>query len=228
PGKLGAALLVELVHAHDRDVVLRQSRTQPPFEALGQPPALLQHPLADQADRLGREPPVLAGLLDAGIDLVVQAGHPNHVVLVEVGGVDRAELQPLQQRHALVLGELEDPVVEVQPGQLAVQVERRVEGVIRGWAGSARALALIDDRIACHVSSSYTLRRRAGTAAGGFLPWMTPTWPIARATVQPEGRWLASSGYYVMPRRSRMAPVPIPNVASPSAASSRRAPRASP
>ena len=38
--------------------------------------------------------------VDAGVDLVVQAGHAHHVELVEVRGVDREELDPLEQRHA--------------------------------------------------------------------------------------------------------------------------------
>jgi hypothetical protein len=53
----------------------------------------------------------------------VHAGHANHEELVEVGGEDRQELAALDQRQRLVLGQLQDAVVEVQPGQLPVEVE---------------------------------------------------------------------------------------------------------
>ena len=89
-------------------------------------PAQLQRALADQGDRLRGRAPVLTGLLHARVDLIVQARDPHHVVLVEVGRVDRAELDPLEQGRGLVLGELQHAVVEVQPGQLAVDVQRRV------------------------------------------------------------------------------------------------------
>ena len=111
--------------------MLGQRRAQSAFEAVGQPPAQLEHALADQGDRLGGDTPVLAGVLDARVDLVVQAGDANHVVLVEVGRVDRAELDALEQRTRLVLGELQHAVVEVQPGQLAVDVQRGVVAVVR-------------------------------------------------------------------------------------------------
>ena len=51
----------------------------------------------------------------------LQPGDAHHVELVEVAGEDRQELHPLQQRQRLVLGELQDAGVEVQPGQLPVQ-----------------------------------------------------------------------------------------------------------
>ena len=73
---------------------------------------------------------VLPRRLEAGVDLVVQAGHADHEELVEVVG-DRAELHPLEQRHVRVLGELEHAVVELQPRQLAVEVQ----------LGSSRSMA---------------------------------------------------------------------------------------
>jgi hypothetical protein len=122
PGQLRAALLVEVVHVDHANVVLGQRRAQPAFEAVGQPAALLEHALADQRDRLGGAEPVLARVLHAGVDLVAQAGHPHHVELVEVGRVDGAELHALQQRHALILSQLQHAIVEVEPRELAVQI----------------------------------------------------------------------------------------------------------
>ena len=138
PGQLGAVLFVELADADDLDVVVGQPGPQPPFEAVGQPPSLLEHPLADQLERLARRASVLARCLDARLDLVAQAGDAHHVVLVEVGRVDRAELDALEQGDVVVLRELQDAVVEVQPGELAVYVER---GILELVAAPARRTA---------------------------------------------------------------------------------------
>ena len=71
--------------------------------------------VADLLDRLARRAPVLQRLLDARVDLVVQARDADHEELVEVGRVDGAELHPLQQRDRRVLGEFEHTLVELQP-----------------------------------------------------------------------------------------------------------------
>jgi len=44
--------------------------------------------------------------------LIVDAGHPDHEELVEVGDEDGQELQPLDDRQRPVLGELQDPVMK--------------------------------------------------------------------------------------------------------------------
>jgi hypothetical protein len=119
-----AALLgVDVVDADDADPVLAQRRPQRQLQAA----ALALDVLADDAPRLlqrgARRAAVLERRLDARLDLVVQARDADHEELVEVGGHDRAELRALQQRHAVVLGELEHALVELQPGQLAVEVQ---------------------------------------------------------------------------------------------------------
>ena len=103
---------------------------------------------ADRVERLARRAPVLQRRLDAGVDLVVQAGDADHEELVEVRRVDRAELHALQQRDARVLGELEHALVELEPRQLAVEVERadrrgRALGGL-GRAGRCRSRLVID------------------------------------------------------------------------------------
>ena len=94
----------------------------------------LADPLGDPAQRLGWGEAVRAAGVDPGVDLVVHAGDADHEELVEVGDEDGEELHPLHQRQRLVAGELEDAVVELEPGQLAVDVQRRVG---RAPAGSA-------------------------------------------------------------------------------------------
>ena len=68
----------------------------------------------------------MARVLDPGVDLVAQTRDAHHVVLVEVCRVDRAELDALEQWGPLVLGQLQHALVEVEPRQLAIQVERGV------------------------------------------------------------------------------------------------------
>ena len=63
---------------------------------------------------------------DAGVDLLHQAADPDHEELVQVGGEDGEELEPLEQGDAVVLGLVEDAAVELQPGEFAVDVQGRV------------------------------------------------------------------------------------------------------
>ena len=64
---------------------------------------------------------------EPGCLLVHQAGDANHEELVEVGGEDRAELHPLEQRLRLLGGQVEHARVELDPRELAVE-EARVGG----------------------------------------------------------------------------------------------------
>ena len=63
---------------------------------------------------------------DAGLHLLLQAADADHEELVEVGAEDGQELEPLQQRHLRVLGLLQHAAVELQPAQLAVDVQGRI------------------------------------------------------------------------------------------------------
>ena len=56
----------------------------------------------------------------AGGDLVLERGHPDLEELVEQLGEDGEELGPLQQRHAVVLGQVEQTGPEVEPRLLPV------------------------------------------------------------------------------------------------------------
>ena len=76
---------------------------------------------------------------DVGRDPALEAGHADHEELVEVAGEDRREAHPLEQRQGGVLGQLEDALVEAEPGQLAVEEavvvlrdgrERRLVGLV--------------------------------------------------------------------------------------------------
>ena len=56
-----------------------------------------------------------------GGDAALEPGDPDHEELVEVGGEDREEPGALQQRDRVVGRELQDALVELQPGDLAVE-----------------------------------------------------------------------------------------------------------
>src|SRR5262249_40581424 len=92
-----------------------------------------RHDLADQPELLGRRQAVGAAFGDRGLELLVEARDPDHEELVEVRVEDREELQALEQTPARVLGFLEDPAVEGEPGDFAVEIEGMVlEAIIRG------------------------------------------------------------------------------------------------
>src|SRR5215218_11418455 len=70
--------------------------------------------------------PVWNGIGEIRSDLLLQPCDPDHEELVEVGLGYRDEPHPLQQRVPLVAGLFENPVVEPQPRELPVYVQRRV------------------------------------------------------------------------------------------------------
>ena len=83
----------------------------------------LQDALARRRQLLVGGPAVARPMRHApGLHLLAQAGDADLEELVEVAGEDRQEPDPLQQRVARVAGLVEDPGVELEPGELAVEV----------------------------------------------------------------------------------------------------------
>ena len=129
----------EVVPAHQLDVLLGERRarsrrgTAPPGAAISAD-VVLQ--ICSSTSRGSR--PDAAGTATPGGDPALEAGDPHHEELVEVGGEDRQEPHPLQQRQVLVLGELEHAGVEVQPGQLAVEEPVGRRGRVRRRRTAAR------------------------------------------------------------------------------------------
>ena len=79
-------------------------------------------------DALADGPQGLAGAQAVGgpgaqarVDLVLEPGHPHLEELVEALGEDGQELDPLEQRGALVVGEVEQAGPEFEPRQLPVR-----------------------------------------------------------------------------------------------------------
>ena len=95
-------------------------------------PDQVAHGLGDGVElRLGRHA-VGGALDDAGGHLALEPGHPHLVELVEVAAEDAEELEPLEERSAGVERLVQHPAVELQPGELAVDVERRIPQIQRG------------------------------------------------------------------------------------------------
>jgi hypothetical protein len=69
---------------------------------------------------LGRRHPVRRLHDDARLRLADQAGDAHGIKLIEVGGADGNEAQPLQQGMVAVFRLLHHAMVEIQPGQLPV------------------------------------------------------------------------------------------------------------
>ncbi len=74
--------------------------------------------------------PSTVRLLDPGTDLLLESADAFHEEFVEIRPGNGGKLDPLQQRHPLVQGLVQHPLVEFQPGQLAVQEQGRV---IEAW-----------------------------------------------------------------------------------------------
>ena len=100
-----------------------------------------------------------------GLDLVVDVRDADHEELVEVVLVDGREVDPLEQRNPWVLGELQDPVVEVEPGELAVEVEGRVRQIAHPrcfWPHLLGAIIAALPSTACSVDSLRPLGELVG------------------------------------------------------------------
>ena len=177
-------------------------------------PARAGNPL----DRLRRRQAVGLAGVDPGVHLVVEAGHADHVELVEVGGVDREELDPLEQRACCSSSaSVEHALVEVEPRQLAVHVElggvearesRRVRPVVSSPSSISVIIVHGDDlatparrscrRVARCASARCTEKgreqsRAAGAAlkALGIEPERLPDEPQGRA-LRTRPAWHAS------------------------------------
>ena len=69
-------------------------------------------------------------------ELLPEAGHPHLEELVEVGVEDAQKLEALEQGRARVQRLVQHAAIELQPGQLAVRVERAVAQVLVGGGAS--------------------------------------------------------------------------------------------
>src|SRR5947209_9455154 len=157
-----------LLAGHDPDPLPRQTREDHVAELAGMAVVELTDPLGDPLERLDGRQPVGAAGVDPCLHLVVHAGHPHHEELVQVGDEDGEELEPLEQWQRVVLGQLEDAVVEVEPRELAVDEQGGIEGET-GLGGGRRPVLHIG-----HTRSS-TDGRAPSSSARPAIPGTPPS-----------------------------------------------------
>ena len=129
--ELVLGLGVEFLPVHEVDVLIGQRRTDllgvDPGVALLQPVGLL----ADLLQDLHGAQPGRGGDGEPGGDPALQPGDPDHEELVQVGGEDGQEADPLQQVQVRVLGQFQHAGVEREPAQFPVQEPVRAEVALR-------------------------------------------------------------------------------------------------
>ena len=116
-----ARLVGQLVPSVHLDAGPCQPRLEVSREDLAVPFGHGCRPLRDELELGRRVEPVGGSQRRGGRVLAAQGRHAHLVELVQVAGIDGDELQPLEQRKRLVLGNGEHPLVEVEPGELAVE-----------------------------------------------------------------------------------------------------------
>ncbi len=117
--------------------------------------AVLPHQVADDLRdrvelRLGSHA-VGRALDDAGGHLPLEPGDPDLEELVEIAAEDAEELEPLEQRRAGVERLVQHPAVELQPGELPVDVERRVPEIQRARRLHGKLEVGHDGNVSCEA-----------------------------------------------------------------------------
>ena len=140
-------------------------------------------PLADRTQLLVGVEAAGGSRPEAGGGPVGQARHPDHEELVEVAGEDGEELHPLQQRQLAVRGQGQHPTVEVEPGQLPVQVS--TPPFFGGSRRHCRGDTPLPPGLAqAHLPTAATSMRSAAISAAPIDP---PRSPSAAGTMRRSG-----------------------------------------
>ncbi len=121
PAQLRALVLGQLVPAEDVDALLLEGRLDLVSVDLGLHVEQLVGDERDLLEDLARLEARRGAHGDARGDPSLEPGDADHEELVEVRGEDREVAAPLEEGDRLVGGELEHPLVELQPRDLAVE-----------------------------------------------------------------------------------------------------------
>ena len=113
--EVSTVVVIEGGPAREADARLGEGRHDEVQEDVVLAPHQLLDPGADHRQLLARSEPVDRARADPGGHLVLQRGDADLVELVEQLGEDGEELRPLQQRNAVVLGQVEQSGPEVEP-----------------------------------------------------------------------------------------------------------------
>ena len=115
--------IVQRVPAPDVNAMGGQRRQKVVHQQVGRGAHLGAHLLTNHRELIAGAQPIDAAFGDGRFQLLVQARDPDHEKLVEVGRVDREELQALQHGHVGRHRLVQDARVERQPGALAVYIK---------------------------------------------------------------------------------------------------------
>src|SRR5437660_695934 len=121
-GGPGPVLIGEVRGVHQADPFLLEGRPDLVGEQTVDPGRGRKDPNADLGELLLGTHPVRGRGGDPGLHLIEQPGDADLEELIQALRADRDELQPLKDRTPRIFGERQDPVVEVQPRKLAVEV----------------------------------------------------------------------------------------------------------
>ena len=114
-----------VIRLEEVDALGRQQRPQVARPAVGLLGDLRERPAANHRQLLLGPQAVDRDLVDAGPELLQDGRHAHHEELVEVGAGDGEKLDALEQRVRRVLGLRQDAPVELEPAELAVDVQGR-------------------------------------------------------------------------------------------------------
>ena len=81
---------------------------------------------------------------NAGFNLALQCCNANHVEVIEIRGEDCEETTTLQEWNLWIFSELENPLIESKPRELAI--DQTATGIINDSVGHVASLPYLDER----------------------------------------------------------------------------------
>ena len=117
-----AVLVIELVVVGDVNILLRQGLEEPGYQLIL---FCLEFAHLDVTflDLLRGQAAIDAVVENAGAHLQLEAAYPFHEEFIEVRADDADKLDPFEQRVAFIEGLEQNPAVEFQPGQFAIEIK---------------------------------------------------------------------------------------------------------
>jgi hypothetical protein len=119
-------IFIELVQAQNPNSFFRKLRTQLFIPALVLLRNELMYLVRNNITLFGQGQPVRPGFAIPVFNLLDQSRQPNLKEFIQIIGADREKLQALQQRIVFILRLFQHAMIELQPGNFAVDVISRV------------------------------------------------------------------------------------------------------
>ena len=143
----------------DLHALLGERRQHVVHQAMAVLRHLLAHDHRDPRELVLRGQAVRRALGEPGGDLPLEAGHAHLEELIEVAAVDAEELEALEERGTGIERLVQDAPVELEPAELAIDIERRMPDVEveqgRRWCWRCRGRChRLDHRHGASVTAS--------------------------------------------------------------------------